>query len=51
MRAEVEFFGNWVRVEKPWRSRGENRIETVEFERAIKRVFEVVAETVIFNCY
>ena len=54
MGAEVEFFGNWVRVsiicEEPWRSRGENRSEAVEFESAIKRVFEVVAEAVIFIC-
>jgi len=30
--------------------RAENRSEAVEFESAIKRVFKVVAETVIFNC-
>jgi len=37
------------RCEEPWRSIGES--ETVEFESAIKRVFKVVSETVIFNCY
>jgi len=37
--------------EEPWRGRGENRTEAVEFESAIKIVFKVVAEAVIFICY
>ena len=42
MGAEVEFFGNWVRVsiifggvKSMGRSRGENRSEAVEFESTI----------------
>jgi len=46
MGAEVEYFGNWMR----WRSIGENRSKTVKFETAIKRVFKVMAEAVIFIC-
>ena len=49
MGAEVEFFGNWVRVsiifgsvcEEPWRSRGENGSEAGESDSAIKRVFRL----------
>ena len=46
-RSEYHFW----RCEEQWRSRRENRSETVEFKSAIKRVLKVVAEAVIFNCW